>query len=180
MVNTAGSPQFVSELIDMSTVSWDILKLQQFFTPTDMETIVAIPLRTRRQADFWAWHHEKNGVFSVRSAYRMLAEMKVGGSNAGRSNTKEEEKEWTTLWGVKVPSKVRIFLWRLARSSLPSKDVLGHRKMADNNVSSIIYMRDGRFLVTHSLLECNMAHSVWALEREDITEHLRVRLQSWM
>jgi hypothetical protein len=31
------------------------------------------------------------------------------------------------LWGIKVPSKVRVFLWRLARCSLPSKDVLLHR-----------------------------------------------------
>jgi hypothetical protein len=38
----------------------------------DSEVISNIPICTRRQDDFWAWHYEKSGIFSVRSAYRML------------------------------------------------------------------------------------------------------------
>lgn len=29
-----------------------------------------------RMEDFWAWHYEKSGQFSVRSAYRMLIKTK--------------------------------------------------------------------------------------------------------
>ncbi|TVU33601.1 hypothetical protein EJB05_25426, partial [Eragrostis curvula] len=90
-------------------------------------------------------------------------------SNAGRSSRREEEKEWTSLWGVTVPSKIRVFLWRLARSSLPSKDVLHHRNMADNSSCSICGATDSW---KHSLLECNMSKSVWALEKDEITELL--------
>ena len=67
------SPQMVSELIDHTTVLWDVQKLHAIFCPSDVEAILNIPLCTRRQGDFWAWHHEKRGIFSVRSAYRMLA-----------------------------------------------------------------------------------------------------------
>jgi hypothetical protein len=38
----------------------------------DVEVISGIPLSMRCQNDFWAWHYERKGVFSVRSAYRML------------------------------------------------------------------------------------------------------------
>ncbi|KAF8692175.1 hypothetical protein HU200_039777 [Digitaria exilis] len=43
-------------------------------------------------------------------------------SRAGRSDTGAEEKEWVQLWSVKVPSKIRVFLWWLARQSLPTGD----------------------------------------------------------
>jgi hypothetical protein len=49
---------------------------------------------------------------------------------AGKSDKKGEEKDWSSLWHVQVPSKLRIFLRRLAKHSLPSADVLHHRDMA--------------------------------------------------
>jgi hypothetical protein len=102
-------------------------------------------------------------------------------SNAGRSNRKEEEKEWTKLWGVKVPSKIRVFLWRLARCSLSSMDVLHHSKMTDSSSCSIYGATDSW---KHSLLECNMSKSVWALEDDDILELLsetcEVNAKGWL
>jgi hypothetical protein len=144
--NTANPPQLVSELIDGSSVCWDMSKLQTFFTLADIEVISNIPLCHGRQEDFWAWHHEKNGFLFVRSAYRILASMKAS-SIAGRSNRKEEEKEWINQWGVKVPSKVRLFLRRLARSSLPSKVVLHYRKMAYSNSCSILWAMTRRSIL---------------------------------
>ena len=38
----------------------------------DIDVIANIPLSTDGTEDFWAWHYEQIGVFSVRSAYRML------------------------------------------------------------------------------------------------------------
>jgi hypothetical protein len=46
--------------------------LREFLSPLDWEIIENIPLSTMPQDDFWAWHYEKSGIFSVRSAYRML------------------------------------------------------------------------------------------------------------
>lgn len=68
----ANPPHMVSELIDTTTASWDRQKLQSFFAPMDREIISNIPISTRRQSDFWAWHYERKGCFSARSAYRML------------------------------------------------------------------------------------------------------------
>jgi hypothetical protein len=138
----ANLPQKVSELIDSTTMSWDMQKLHEFFAPMDRETIVNIPLSTRRQSDFWAWHYDKNGIFTVRSAYRMLVLRKnnmtaCSDSVAGRSSTKADEKEWTALWHVQVPSKIKVFLWRLARQSLPSGDVLHHRNLKAQSTCAI-------------------------------------------
>jgi hypothetical protein len=34
--------------------------------------MLSIPLSERRNDDFWAWHYDRKGMFSVRSAYKML------------------------------------------------------------------------------------------------------------
>jgi hypothetical protein len=122
----------VSELIDHTSAAWDWAKLQKFFMQADINVILNISMYSRSQPDFWAWHHDKKGVFTVCFAYRMLIMRRASSENTARSNRKEEEKEWTSLWHVMVPSKVRVFLWRLARHSLPSANVLHHRNMADH------------------------------------------------
>ena len=111
-------PLLVADLIT-AEASWDMDKLAQIFLPTDAQAIAAIPLCTRQVDDFWSWIHEKNGVFTVRSAYRMLVETKMRREAwlEGRgqsSDTARESKSWERLWKVDVPSKVKIFLCRLA------------------------------------------------------------------
>lgn len=69
-------PVLVSELINASTGTWDRFKLEEHFIAMDQEVIMNIPLSTRVQEDFWSWHYENTGVFTVRSAYRMLVGIK--------------------------------------------------------------------------------------------------------
>jgi hypothetical protein len=57
------SPQWVSELIDQSSRSWNRQLLREFFSPLDWETIENILLSMASQDDFWAWHYEKKGIF---------------------------------------------------------------------------------------------------------------------
>ena len=66
----------VSEFIDSSTATWKVSLLREYFIEMDVEMILNIPLSSQRLADVWAWHYEKKGLFSVRSAYRMLVETK--------------------------------------------------------------------------------------------------------
>lgn len=98
-------PQVVSQLIDPTSTSWDRQKLQQYFTPMDIDVIANIALSTDGTEDFWAWHYEQTGVFSVRSAYRMLIHRQEVTEPwtqqiPGRSNTAAVKKEWTNLWKV--------------------------------------------------------------------------------
>lgn len=58
----------------------------------------------RRLDDFWAWNFERNGIFSVRSAYRMLVDTKRRRENwlegnAGTSDFEAEVKAWTSMVG---------------------------------------------------------------------------------
>ena len=78
-------PTKVSDLINNTTASWNIQLLQATFIPIDVQTILRIPLCTRNILDFWAWHFEKHGSFSIKSAYNMLVATKQRkGGMAGR------------------------------------------------------------------------------------------------
>jgi hypothetical protein len=96
----------------------------------DVEVIRGILLCTQNQQDFWAWHFEKMGVFTVRSAYKVLATVKKSREDwldQRPAVSTSEEKLWTKLWKCKVPSKIHIFLWSLVQCSLPTGDVRHHR-----------------------------------------------------
>ena len=47
-------------------------RVRNSLSPLDWELIGDIPLSTFPQEEYWAWHYEKSGIFSVRSAYRLL------------------------------------------------------------------------------------------------------------
>jgi len=168
------APIKVQELINPALMTWDLEPLKLNFLPIDWEVIMSIPLSSRRQEDFWAWHYEKSGVFSVRSTYRMLVDNRERRTdwidhNPGRSDLRADQKEWTELWNIKVPSKVRVFLWRLARQSMPTGDVRQKRNMAQHSNCTICGNQD---FWRHALLECNMARCVWALQGEVILDFL--------
>ena len=81
------TPQMVSELINQAEVT----------------TIANIPLCTRRQEDLWAWYFDKQGSFSVCSAYHMPVRRREKHDTAvrniaGRSDHRTGLKEWMSLW----------------------------------------------------------------------------------
>jgi hypothetical protein len=89
--------------------------------------------------------------------------------NLGSSNGERDAKGWIMFWTTVVPSKIRVFLWRLAHQSLPTADVLENYNMA---MSTRCHFCGGPNSWKHSLIECNMANSVWSLEDELMVEHM--------
>ena len=59
----------VSDLIDPSSGEWDEQLIRDTFWPIDADRILQIPLFRQHTKDYIAWHLNKNGTFSVRSAY---------------------------------------------------------------------------------------------------------------
>lgn len=74
--------------------------------------------------------------------------------------------QWSTLWGVKIPSKVNIFVWRLAHVSLPTADVRAARNMAKDVACSLCNAAADSW--HHSLIECNTTKAVWGLMDDDV------------
>nr|TKW24503.1 hypothetical protein SEVIR_3G054800v2 [Setaria viridis] len=82
-------PRRVSELIDHTCMQWKEEIIHNY----------------NRQDDFWAWHYERSGIFSVKSAYRMLIHNRNQrqdwlDSRAENSNIEGARRSWKLFWKV--------------------------------------------------------------------------------
>jgi ribonuclease HI len=111
----------VSHLIDQSSNCWDEAALRRFFHPCDVDEIMRIKIPSTPRPDWFAWNYEKTGVFTVRSAYRVALRGKYeAGYISSSSNADGERTIWKHIWKARVPSKVRVFAWKVATNGLPT------------------------------------------------------------
>lgn len=104
----------VDELFIPGTRSWREDLIRASFVPCDAEEILKIRPNFRVQEDIIAWNYERNGLYSVRSAYRLL-KAEQSQSEAGKLNDTTSSSDsiiWKRLWRLRVPLKIRIFWWR--------------------------------------------------------------------
>jgi len=62
----------VSELIDPYTGTWDTELVKDLFWEEDVPNILSIPVHVDRE-HMVAWHFDRKGMFSVKSAYDKLS-----------------------------------------------------------------------------------------------------------
>jgi hypothetical protein len=93
-----------------------------------------------------SWGLESNGKFSVSSLYHKI--------NQGPSLPHE-----SLLWSAKLPLKIKIFLWQMAKGRLPSNAQTNRRHGASDGNCALC----GQFeTVDHIFFSCHLA---FCLER---------------
>lgn len=69
--------KWVSELFISGSRRWDVNFMNHMFYPHDVEEIVKVRIRSSGEGNFIAWHHEKNSLFSIKSAYNLTPKLKT-------------------------------------------------------------------------------------------------------
>ncbi|XP_074337663.1 uncharacterized protein LOC141674859 [Apium graveolens] len=105
---------------------WDIDLIRDIFDDRDANLILSIPLGEDNE-DNWFWRHDKLGVYSVKSTYINL-------QLARSRNLDNNSGFWRKLWNLKIPPKVKNFLWRSVNCCLPTKDLLRIKRVPVNMV----------------------------------------------
>jgi hypothetical protein len=82
--------RWVSQLMGPGKREWDVPLLQSILFPHDVEEVLKTRLSGRRQEDFVAWHYEKSGIFSVRSAYHLAVQIDQAELNAAGCSTRPD------------------------------------------------------------------------------------------
>jgi hypothetical protein len=62
----------VSQLMQQGMNEWDEGTLRRYLFLWDVEAVLKIKLPASRGPDCVAWRYEKSGIFTVRSAYRLV------------------------------------------------------------------------------------------------------------
>jgi hypothetical protein len=155
----------VSELIDPISESWDMPLVQQSFAPDDARIILSIPI-VEQSEDYLAWHLDKKGVFSVKSAYKLHVDL-MQRENRPNSDPHPEQLIWKRLWKMNCPPKVLHFLWRFCHNSHPLYMNI-ERRGVDLNTRCTVCCRnfeDG----SHLFIQCKEVKKMWrALKLEDV------------
>ncbi|XP_062021006.1 uncharacterized protein LOC133737482 [Rosa rugosa] len=112
------------------------------------------------------WHFTKNGQYNVKSGYWVAVELQnrnrveQGGTSMDRTSGLTA-RIWKSVWGLAIPHKVKVFLWRACRDFLPCAYKLVLRKIS--NDSSCWQCRCRVESVLHVLWEYPYARRVWKL-----------------
>uniref|UniRef100_A0A2N9IPV8 Reverse transcriptase domain-containing protein n=1 Tax=Fagus sylvatica TaxID=28930 RepID=A0A2N9IPV8_FAGSY len=147
----------VCDLIDDDSRLWKSSLIDSIFLPLEAEQIKSIPLHPSRH-DSMVWSGTPNGQFSTRSAYQLQAAEKSSLS-ASTSDQSRNHSFWKSLWGVAVPNKIKVFMWRACKSSLPTKANLFSRGVLSSCTCPVCH--DENETIFHTLWDCQYARTVW-------------------
>lgn len=101
-----------------TTGTWDLSSISQIVDIATIDGIVALNLSLFSiSPDYPTWVGASNGAFTVGTAYNI--------TNPASSTT----SEWTWIWKLKIPSKLKFFLWIVLHNSLPTNSLRVRRGM---------------------------------------------------
>lgn len=127
---------------------WNLDLVKDIFSETDANLILTIPIQ-RMDNDSWFWKEDKLGQYMVKSAYAIIRD------NAVNSHTSSNYGFWNQNWNLKIPIKVRHFMWRAIRECLPIKDTLRSRRIKVDIKCPVCNLNEETSI--HALLTCPIA-----------------------
>lgn len=101
----------VDELIDPTTGTWDSVLVKDIFWEEDATIILAMSVHEGRE-NALAWHYDKHGIFSVKSAYKVCRDELIRRRENGRGQggcSQAAELIWDRIWKMKCPNKIKHF-----------------------------------------------------------------------
>lgn len=104
-----------------------------------------IPVNLTEQNDSFVWEVHKKGFFSVSSMYKAIIYRDI-----------VPRKE--AFWKLRVPLKIKIFLWYLRKGVILTKDNLAKRGWVGNTTCCFCNSSE---TIQHLFFDCPLARFVW-------------------
>ncbi|KAL4334864.1 hypothetical protein GQ457_07G036340 [Hibiscus cannabinus] len=124
----------VADLTNPSSNTWDIALVQSLFAPNIADRILCIPIARTKPSDEIVWGMDGSGYYSPKSGYRLLLEENLQDSRGNTVYCSMAASEFfKNLWKLAIPSKCKIFFWRLFHNYLPTLSNLQQRRIQVGN-----------------------------------------------
>ena len=149
---------WVFVLIDSRSRCWMKETIDNLFLPHEAALIQLIPISLRNCEDQLFWPHNPDGLYSVRSGYRWLMEEELK-EEPSTSDLTTTRSIWKGVWGLRVPNRVKMMLWRAGLDMLPFKANLKKRKISSDDLCPGCKLKSETTL--HTLWSCPALASVW-------------------
>ncbi|KAL4362884.1 hypothetical protein GQ457_04G002440 [Hibiscus cannabinus] len=122
----------VSDLIDAQSATWKVEVLNDIFDSDLVKQICSIPLSRTGLGDEVVWRYDGSGLYSVKSGYKLLQKEGQSGSGSYVGVPLQISRFYSSMWGVSLPSKVKINMWRVMNNFLPTFANLQTRRLSVN------------------------------------------------
>lgn len=150
----------VRDLIDEDRNWWNEELIDMVFDRRTATAIKRIQLVNIHSKDQPFWGETSTGEFSVSSAYEMLLKEESSPLSAESSNAGEIRDTWRKVWKLRIPGKVKHFLWRACSEALPTNHNLYRRKIINNQLCN--FCERAVETTSHVLWACPYANGVWS------------------
>ncbi|XP_024634347.2 uncharacterized protein [Medicago truncatula] len=143
----------VGHLIDQEGKVWNEPLIHQFFVEDMATNILNTPLHHQVLTDKLIWKAEKNGLYSVKSAYRICIKEVINNDHLCKPGY------WSGIWKLKVPPKVKNLIWRICRDCFPTRVKLRSRGVTCP--SECVICEDPHEDSYHILFHCPRSIDIW-------------------
>ena len=145
----------VSALIDHETKRWKVELIRAVFLPFKANTILNMPLSYNLPEDKLIWTGNRRGDFTINSAYYIACSLVEAEETSESSSGNPRTPFWKKIWHLKIPSKIRIFVWRACMNGLSTRLNLSRRGV---NIKPMCPIYDQEMeTTTHALIQCELA-----------------------
>ena len=117
-----------------------------------LQDIALLPMQVEGATDSMAWRLEPSGSFSTKSLYAAIAPSLA-------------PEPFSLIWDIRLPLKIRIFLWQWIRGRLPSGvEVRKRNGPGDGMCPLCATVEDSN----HIFFNCSTAQFLWSCFRETV------------
>ena len=107
------------------------------------------------------WSETPSGNFTVKSAYQLMEKTMREESRGESSSSQIFRWLWRKVWKLRIPGKIKHFIWRAYHDSLPTSLNLFRQKITPNPLCKICDQEKESTI--HAIWQCAMARNTWAL-----------------
>ncbi|XP_074322799.1 uncharacterized protein LOC141659771 [Apium graveolens] len=116
-----GRNEVVSSCFQHNDRKWNTNLVRECFLEEDAIVVLATTIPQRDIADRVVWTGAKNGVYNAKSGYHYWFNLRYGTGSVPQSVW------WKRVWHLKIPQKVKVFIWRFCRNVVPVRKRLSAR-----------------------------------------------------
>ncbi|OMO52400.1 hypothetical protein COLO4_37225 [Corchorus olitorius] len=152
--------QHVAQIMDKDAGTWKLEGIRDKITGAAADKILAVPVCQEGGNDKLIWPHTRSGKYCIKSGYHIAKEEK--GKIAKRkafSSHIVDSGTWRKIWHLKVPAKIRMFLWRACAGNIATKANLFRRKAQGNPLCPFCLHFEET--IEHALLLCDWVDGIW-------------------
>ncbi|KAK2645797.1 hypothetical protein Ddye_020992 [Dipteronia dyeriana] len=151
-----GEWPMVNDLKDQEGL-WDVSLIRQSFSMEEADAILSLPSSRSVIQDSLLWHFDKSGNYSVQSGYKLALAKDLNPSCSGLNSS---VSWWKFLWHLRLPSKIKIFLWKACNDWIPTYVNLVAHGMNVDTVCPKCSQKQQKPM--HALWRCSLLNDVRA------------------